>query len=354
MPTFSDVICRVCNAVCVYRHLILQPYKQSWYFMKLVNKNLVRLSASISLVAGTVLAVSNSAYAAGFTTNFTQINGAEGDIFLNSVTQKNKNGQDVTIKDFSFVNQAEILQNTEITRKANRIETANPEEVAALKQQNPGQKVENNNTGAASTDRGDRASAPMTVSGMNNPTGTEVAAFLGNNNLNNIIDTEENGHFSMNLFFDSLIRDDGTGLDNFFIWERGFNTRTSQGNSDLDIQAIDKDGNEIGNLVKLLRKDQTYAGYSIDTTEIGAAQRVGSWGVSLAQLGLTGGLVNGVRLTTRGSSYNGPDFKIVARRSELRSRAVPEPGTLLALGIVGGLAFFSRRQQKNLVSEKIQ
>jgi hypothetical protein len=42
-------------------------------------------------------------------------------------------------------------------------------------------------------------------------------------------------------------------------------------------RAIDAAGNVIGNALKLTKESQTDAGYSIDTTEIGGAQKVGSW-----------------------------------------------------------------------------
>lgn len=270
-----------------------------------------RLSTSICLVFGTVLAISSSAQAANFTTNFEQKNGAEGDIILKSVTQNGK-----TISDFSFVTKAVILQNTPI-KDVQQGDTSNPEASGR-----------NNNTGAASTDKGDKASAPLGVSGMKDPTGQEVAAFLGNSNLNNIIDTEDSGSFKINVFFDSLIKDDNTGLDNLLFWERGQN-------SDLGIQAVDAAGNLIGNFLKLARTNQSFAGYSIDTTEIGGAQKVGSWGVSLKQLGVTS--LAGIQLTAN-SSYNGPDFKVVARQS------VPEPGTVLGLGVMAGLGLLRRRR----------
>ncbi|MBD2536254.1 PEP-CTERM sorting domain-containing protein [Nostoc flagelliforme FACHB-838] len=126
----------------------------------------------------------------------------------------------------------------------------------------------------------------------------------------------------------SLIKEDNTGLDNLFFWERGRN-------SDLGVQAVDTSGNLIGNFLKLDRKNQANAGYSIDTLEISNAQQVGSWGVSLKELGVTS--LAGIRLTANGS-YNGPDFKVAARQS------VPEPATILGLGVVAGLGLLRRRR----------
>lgn len=266
---------------------------------------------SIGLAMGLVVVAATTAQAASFTTNFTAVDGAKGDIWLNSITQNQ-----TTIDRFLLINDAQILWNTPITNKQSG-DTSNPETGGT-----------NNNTGGASTDKGDRASAPMPTSGMNDPSGAEIAAYLGNLNLNNIIDTEEQGAFSMNLFFNKIVRADKSGLDNLFFWERGKN-------SDLGVQAIDKSGNLIGNFVKLHRADQTQADYSIDTLEINAAHIVGSWGLSLQQLGVTS--LDGIRVTAE-SGYNGPDFKLVARQ-------VPEPASMVGLGAVAGMMLISRRRQ---------
>lgn len=266
---------------------------------------------SVCLAIGLVVAAATTAQAASFTTNFTAVDGAKGDIWLNSITQNQ-----ATIDRFLLVNDAKILWNTPITDRQVE-DTSNPDA--------PGR---NNNTGGASTEKGDKASAPMPVSGMNDPTGKEVAAYLGNLNLNNIIDTEEHGSFSMNLFFNKVVRADKSGLDNLFFWERGKN-------SDLGVQAIDASGKLIGNFVKLHRSEQFHAGYSIDTTEINAAHIVGAWGLSLQQLGVTS--LNGIQITAD-SHYNGPDFKLVARQ-------VPEPASMVGLGAVAGMMLVSRRRQ---------
>ncbi|MBD2042046.1 exosortase-dependent surface protein XDP2 [Microcoleus sp. FACHB-672] len=265
----------------------------------------------IYLAIGLVVAACTTAQAASFTTNFTAVDGAEGNIWLNSITQNQ-----ATIDRFLLVNNAKILLNTPITNKQSG-DTSNPETAGT-----------NNNTGGASTDKGDKASALMPTSGLNDPTGAEIAAYLGNLNLNNIIDTEEQGAISMNLFFNKTVRADKSGLDNLFFWERGRN-------SDLGVQAIDASGKLIGNFVKLNRADQTLADYSIDTLEINAAHIVGSWGLSLQQLGVTS--LNGIRVTAD-SSYNGPDFKLVARQ-------VPEPASMVGLGAVAGMMLISRRRQ---------
>lgn len=278
-----------------------------------------RLSIGFCAAALSTFAFSSATQAASFQTNASGMRNPEGDILLQSITQ---NG--VTFSNFSFVNAAQILSNTPIT-DVRPSDTANPELASATR-------VRNNNTGAASTDAGDNASTPLPVSGVNNPTGSAIAAFVGNNNLNNIIDTEDSGSFQINLFFDRLITGDDSGLDNLFFWERGMN-------SDLRIQAINAAGSLIGAPILLSRSAQTSAGYSIDTTEISGAQRVGSWGVKLSQLGVNS--LSGVRVSAT-SAFNGPDWKVVARAQE-----VPEPATVSALLLTGLAALTLRKKRES-------
>lgn len=256
---------------------------------------------SASLVLSTVLAVSSSAQAASFTTNVNQKSDAKADILLESIEQ---NGQ--TITEFSFVKKSDILFNTPRNNDPN--------------------------SGEASTDRGDNATTPLTIGENEDPNAAEITAYLGNNNLNNIVDGEGRGEFRINLFFDSLLQEDNSGLDSLFFWERGIN-------SDLGIQAIDSAGNLIGNAIELLRGEQFDAGYSLDTTEIGGSQKVGAWGVSLNDLGVES--LSGVRVYAD-KTFSGPDFKLVARKTA----AVPEPGSVVGLGAIAGIALWRRRQSK--------
>jgi hypothetical protein len=280
----------------------------------------------LGLACTTVLAVSTTAQAASFTSNVSQTSDPTADIWLNSITQ---NG--TTFNNFNLVNRATVLWNDQITLTGQPGETSNP---------NLGGYV--NNTGAASTDRGDNATAPggREVSGLNNPTGDDIAAYLGNTNLNNIIDVEDSGTFKMNVFFQETIFADNTGLDNLFFWERGMGQWSA---SDLLIQAIDASGNLIGNSLFLNRNDKEYAGFSIDTLEIGGAQEVGSWGVKLSQLGVTSAA--GIQIFANWE-MNGPDFKVLARSS---AATVPEPATFAGLGLVAAsLAAFRRRQASKI------
>jgi len=285
---------------------------------------LQRTATFLGLACSTVLAVSTAAQAASFTNNVSQTSDPEADIWLNSITQ---NG--TTFNNFNLVNRAKVVYNTPITLTGVAGETSNPEIVGGVV----------NNTGAASTDRGDKATAPggREVSGLSNPTGDDIAAYLGNTNLNNIIDTEDGKSMKLNLFFANTLSVDNTGLDNLFFWERG----DDFGASDLGVQAIDANGNLIGNVLKLDRNDKQYAGYSIDTLEIDKAQKVGTWGLKLSQLGVTSAA--GIQVFSDWTS-NGPDFKVIARNTQTTT-SVPEPTTLAGLGLVAAsLAAFRRRQ----------
>lgn len=289
---------------------------------------LQRTATFLGLACSTVLAVSTAAQAASFTNNVSQTSDPEADIWLNSITQ---NG--VTFSDFNLVNKANILSNDAI-KDVKPGQTSNPELGLSV-----------NNTGAASTERGDKATAPggREVSGLNNPTGDDIAAYLGNTNLNNIIDVEDGGTTKMNLFFEETIFADNTGLDNLFFWERGEGQWNA---SDMLIQAIDASGNLIGNALTLLGAEKQYAGFSIDTLEIAGAQKVGTWGVKLSQLGVTSAA--GIRIFADWN-YRGPDFKVMARSSAPES--VPEPATLAGLGLVAASLAAARRRKVSKLSQ---
>jgi len=255
--------------------------------------NLKHLLASIGILTAGFMVSTSSAQAFSFTTNLAPGSAApRGDIFLDSV----KLNDGSVIKNFSTVQRANILQNDSYT---------------------------GGNTGAASSDRGDNASGVKAELATN----TSVAASLGNLNLNNIIDGEDQGSFKINLSFEKAV-------SNLFFWERGMNSK-------LGVQAIDAAGNLIGRFMELNSSTWQYAGYNIDTTEIGGEQRVGSLGVSLADLGVAGP-ISGIQVSAN-ASYNGPDFKVIGGSAE----AVPEPTTMAGLALGGaGLAAARRRKMK--------
>lgn len=251
------------------------------------------LSICLGIIAGS-MGLATSAQAFSFTTNFTEKltgnDAAKGNIWLNSVEFG-----ETTVNNFGLVNRVNILHNDPWT---------------------------GGNTGAASADRGVLADG-FVEEALTNEGAVKA---LGNLNLNNIIDGEDKGAFSMNLWFNQRV-------DNLFFWERGLN-------SAMDIQAIDKFGNSIGNLLRINKNTWVDAGFKIHTTEIGGAQGVGSWGVSLADLGLSSAIA-GIRVSAEGTSvFNGPDWKVVG------SAAVPEPGMVMGLGAIASGLLVSNRRKK--------
>jgi len=217
-------------------------------------------------------------------------NDPKGDIWLKSVTV---GGTEVS--NFSLVNNAKIIYNDA---------------------------YKGGNTGAASSDRGDNASGVK----KEDATNASIVQSLGNLNLNNIIDGEDSGSFKINVSFEKAV-------SSLFFWERGMNSK-------LGVQALDAAGNLVGKYLILDSSKFNYAGYSIDTTEIVGAQRVGSLGVNLADLGLSNA-ISSIQLTST-SKFNGPDFKVVGGTA-----AVPEPTTMAGVALASaGFAAARRRQRQ--------
>ena len=259
-----------------------------------------QFALSVGLIAGGAIALSApAAQAFSFQTNYTSTlsgpNASKGDILLDSVTLEDGK----TISDFTLVNSASIVSNDIYT---------------------------GGNSGAASADIGDLATTGLRQEALTNE---GAKAVMNNLNLNNIIDTEDKGNFILDLQFEQAV-------DNIFLWERGMNSR-------LDIQALDANGNEIGNLMNLASsKTWDDAGFDINTAEIGRAQNVGSIGVSLMDLGIEDGYISALRVTSKGKAYNGPDFKVLGSVAE-----VPEPSALLGLGaVVAGMLASKRKKEQ--------
>ncbi|NJR69404.1 MAG: PEP-CTERM sorting domain-containing protein [Synechococcales cyanobacterium CRU_2_2] len=243
-----------------------------------------------SLVAAGLVICAAPAQAAGFSqftfsTAATGTANPKGDIMLQSVTKSNG----THLNSFNLVTGALIQANTATTGT----------------QQGPG-----------STDHGDDASGTA----VELPNEAQIVASLGNLNLNNIIDTEDSrGKSIFDVVFDKPV-------NSFFFWERGMN-------SDLHVEALDSLGNVIaGTAFEITRDLWQSAGYKIDTTEIGGAQNVGSYGLKFGQN------VAGLRLSSFGAADNGPDYKVVAAKT-------PEASSMAALGLIAGSLVLAKRRQ---------
>jgi hypothetical protein len=285
-----------------------------------LNKFLLGLGLGLGL-GGTVLTIAPQAQAAtltGFTFG-TQVTGTnpKKDIRLDSVTIGT-----TTINQFELVKRANVVTNTMFKFKTGEF-------------------------GPASTDYGDETTTdsflpqgPKVEQLLMNDVASNAAvvASLGNLNMNSIIDTENDfGTAVIDVFFDPKKL-----MNTFFFFERGglANQPGIYGDSDLLVQGLDIAGNVIGTAFKIDRSQWTNAGYKIDTTEVitGGAQKVGSYGLTTATAGFSG-----LRLTSM-IGFNGPDFKVVASK-------VPEPASLLGLGLVGGMAALTRRRRATTIAD---
>lgn len=160
------------------------------------------------------------------------------------------------------------------------------------------------NANEISTDRGDKATSLFLP--QENPSYSGLLDYIGNNNLNNIIDFEGIKTAILDLRFSQTLVDNTWGVDGYpeiIIFERGVN-------SDLMIQAVDNlGGTGLGKTLLLKRNQQTtLSGILMDTTEIGAPQKVGYWKVDLSELGVPS--VKYLRVIAT-NAYNGPDIKIM-------------------------------------------
>jgi hypothetical protein len=243
---------------------------------------------------------STAAQALSFTTNYeaalTGADEAKGDILLESVEY---NGD--TFSDFVFINQATVVSND--------VWTGGSE------------------SGGASADKGDLATVGLSEENITNE---QVVEAVGNPYLSSILDVEEAGRFAIDLFFEEA-------ADHLLLWERGSNSR-------VDFQGIDAEGNLVGDLLSLDSSEWEPAGYQLDTMEIDEAQPVSSLGLSLADFGIADLGIAGVRLISQGEAYNGPDLKIIGLAAD-DPTSVPEPTTLLGLGIVTGFLMARNRSR---------
>lgn len=248
-------------------------------------------AVAATVATGALLSVMGNANAQGpgftFDNKVSNDTDAKEDVFLESVTI---DGEIIT--DFSFVSGVEIVENDDFL---------------------------GGNSGGASADKGVNSTTGVSVE---DAAADDILTNLGNNNLNNIIDTEDTGSFVIDLTFEKII-------DNLLIWERGLN-------SDLGIQAVDAQGNLVGNRLVIESDQWQDAGFDILTKELQAesasAQDVGSLGINIIEdLGVQGNRVQTIRFFSE-SAFNGPDWKFVGTEN----KDIPEPAFILGLGMLGG------------------
>jgi hypothetical protein len=261
---------------------------------------------STGLVLSAVLGVSSTAQAASFKTNFTPnpfnpVTDSKGNIKLQSIEHDGKTFTSAGDNLF-FVTDVVIEEN------------------------------KGTSVGGAGADKGDDADAPFpNKDNLALTDGALAAAYLGSDNLNNIIDTEEDGFFKKVLTFSDK-------ANKLFFWERGMNSK-------LKVEVLAEDGiTVIGNAVTIETWED--AGYEIDTKEVVSRQKVGSHALTLADFGLANNaLFSKIRLIAE-SSFNGPDYKVVAGVDISDPIIIPEPTTIIGLGSVAALALLRRRQTK--------
>ncbi|MEO1095689.1 MAG: exosortase-dependent surface protein XDP2 [Cyanobacteria bacterium J06638_28] len=261
-----------------------------------MSRTFSKLVLTAGVAAGFMFVSSSNANASSFTSILSTDDTPNGDALLDSIELKSG----TVIDDIIYVEGVSDLVNDE---------------------------HDGGDTGAASADKGTEATTGVAVE---DPTEAEILTNLSNNNLNNIVDTEDVGEFSMVIDF-------GEAIKSLMIWERG-------GNSKLGLQALDDDGNAISGVKVVDSADWQYSGFDILTTEIAKYKDVESQGVysSVAKVGNlfgTNAEVSKIRIFSE-EAFNGPDWKVAGT-----SVAVPEPATVLGLTALAGAFVAVRRRQ---------
>ncbi len=178
----------------------------------------------------------------------------------------------------------------------------------------------------------DRADGATSFGGEGGGTGTlaEVfGSFGGYKNMSWIVDGEDNGAWTLDLFLTAgqwLDADGDSGSVELAILERG-------GNSDLSIRGIRGDGSLTG-AISMLRGSTGNTGWSLDTLEIDGNQQVKGVGISLDASWQN---IVGFRFEAA-NGMNGPDLVGVGITNSL----VPSPG---ALALLGAAMIIGRRRR---------
>lgn len=296
--------------------------------------NLKVILAATGLIAGTALAVAPQAQATPTLFDFgtsisypgtpnpclANVPSVTCDIELESVTIQ---GKTIDVDQLSKVTGAALLRNKTIPSGST-----------------------STTVGGLSVDRGDQANgtvqndlpveATAALAAQFNSSAAErlIVEGLGKDqpifNMNNILDTEDKGYFTLDVLF-------GNGqklLNSVLLWERGMNSK-------LKVQAITtataSGATGFGEMIEVDSANWPSAGYQIDTTEIwgrNAPQPVGAKGIRFSSN------ILGVRLISEEKGFNGPDFKLSATK-------VPEPATVASLGMVAGAAWALRRRRQS-------
>lgn len=181
----------------------------------------------------------------------------------------------------------------------------------------------------------DRAdlSTPLTGEASSKGAISEVfGSSLGYKNLSWIVDGEDDGSYTLDLYLNNssaFTPDANDGSIELAVLERG-------GNSDFTVRGIT--GFTLGGEAILtpsyhvLRSQTGYAGWKLDTLEIGEEQKVHGVGLSLPQ---EWGQLVGIRISAVGSD-SGPDIVAVG--------VVPSPGAVTLAGMAGLMAAGRRRK----------
>jgi len=183
-------------------------------------------------------------------------------------------------------------------------------------------------------DRGD-SSTPMPGEAAKKGTMRDVfGSFNGYKNMSYIIDGEDNGAYHFDLLFapgSLLSADADANTIELSILERG-------GNSDFNVYGINAN-DTLTNALFVGRAKGASVGWTLDTLEIGGAQTVFGFGISLDASWHD---LKGFRIEAL-NGFNGPDIVAVGSTAALPPPLIPAPGSF---GLLGIAALWSGRRRR--------